>query len=163
MFFSDCQVISVKKLQLVSRLHVYEQSWFKTAEHCILYLTSKVTMQFLLVHIFRITHGKNTKRHRLPFVSIPDDSVRPWLWQWPSCCRTQRTWISSRSVLTTGNSSWLLSCPRWRRLSMLSLKRSVSSSKASPSGSSSAPHRGSKGKLKYQRWWLNLQWLSIIM
>nr|XP_020467719.1 axonemal dynein light chain domain-containing protein 1 isoform X2 [Monopterus albus] len=37
------KVISVKKLQLVSQLHVCEQSWFKTAEHCVLYLTSKDT------------------------------------------------------------------------------------------------------------------------
>ncbi|KAF0041949.1 hypothetical protein F2P81_005481 [Scophthalmus maximus] len=41
--FCDGQVISVKKLQLVSQLHVHEQSWSKTAEHCILYLTSKDT------------------------------------------------------------------------------------------------------------------------
>lgn len=47
MFFCDCQLISVKKLQLISRLHISEQSWFKTAEHCSLYLTSKVAMQFL--------------------------------------------------------------------------------------------------------------------
>ncbi|XP_034737078.1 axonemal dynein light chain domain-containing protein 1 isoform X2 [Etheostoma cragini] len=37
------KVISVKKLQLISRLHVIEQSWFKTAEHCSLYLTLKDT------------------------------------------------------------------------------------------------------------------------
>ncbi|XP_076583081.1 axonemal dynein light chain domain-containing protein 1 [Chaetodon auriga] len=37
------KVISVKKLQLISRLHITEQSWFKTAEHCSLYLTSKDT------------------------------------------------------------------------------------------------------------------------
>ncbi|XP_008291256.1 axonemal dynein light chain domain-containing protein 1 [Stegastes partitus] len=37
------KVISVKKLQLVSRLHTIEQSWFKTAEHCILFLTSTDT------------------------------------------------------------------------------------------------------------------------
>ncbi|XP_026202232.1 axonemal dynein light chain domain-containing protein 1 isoform X2 [Anabas testudineus] len=37
------KVISVKKLKVVSRLHVCEQSWFKTAEHCILYITSKDT------------------------------------------------------------------------------------------------------------------------
>uniref|UniRef100_A0A3Q4HZK6 Axonemal dynein light chain domain containing 1 n=1 Tax=Neolamprologus brichardi TaxID=32507 RepID=A0A3Q4HZK6_NEOBR len=36
-------VISVKKLHLVSQLHISEQSWFKTAEHCILFLTSKDT------------------------------------------------------------------------------------------------------------------------
>ncbi|XP_051803396.1 axonemal dynein light chain domain-containing protein 1 isoform X2 [Acanthochromis polyacanthus] len=37
------KVISVKKLQLVRQLHIIEQSWFKIAEHCILYLTSKDT------------------------------------------------------------------------------------------------------------------------
>ncbi|XP_078114779.1 axonemal dynein light chain domain-containing protein 1 [Sander vitreus] len=37
------KVISVKKLQLISRLHIIEQSWFKTAEHCSLYLTLKDT------------------------------------------------------------------------------------------------------------------------
>nr|XP_019954094.1 PREDICTED: axonemal dynein light chain domain-containing protein 1 isoform X2 [Paralichthys olivaceus] len=37
------KMISVKKLEVVSRLHVHEQSWFKTAEHCILYITSKDT------------------------------------------------------------------------------------------------------------------------
>ncbi|XP_023125674.2 axonemal dynein light chain domain-containing protein 1 [Amphiprion ocellaris] len=43
------KVISVKKLQLVSRLHIIEQSWFKTAEHCILYLTSKDTENLKIV------------------------------------------------------------------------------------------------------------------
>uniref|UniRef100_A0A3Q3L9S9 Axonemal dynein light chain domain containing 1 n=1 Tax=Mastacembelus armatus TaxID=205130 RepID=A0A3Q3L9S9_9TELE len=42
-FCLGLKVISVKKLQLVRRLHVCEQSWFKTAEHCFLYLTSKDT------------------------------------------------------------------------------------------------------------------------
>ncbi|XP_030582751.1 axonemal dynein light chain domain-containing protein 1 isoform X2 [Archocentrus centrarchus] len=37
------KVISVKKLHLVSHLHICEQNWFKTAEHCILFLTSKDT------------------------------------------------------------------------------------------------------------------------
>ncbi|XP_070765582.1 axonemal dynein light chain domain-containing protein 1 [Enoplosus armatus] len=37
------KVISVKKLQLISRLHISEQSWSKTAEHCSLYLASKDT------------------------------------------------------------------------------------------------------------------------
>ncbi|KAM7011951.1 axonemal dynein light chain domain-containing protein 1 [Tautogolabrus adspersus] len=37
------KVISVKKLQLISQLHISEQSWSKTAEHCILYLSSKDT------------------------------------------------------------------------------------------------------------------------
>ncbi|XP_059197709.1 axonemal dynein light chain domain-containing protein 1 isoform X2 [Centropristis striata] len=37
------KVISVKKLQLISRLHVIAQNWFKTAEHCSLYLALKDT------------------------------------------------------------------------------------------------------------------------
>ncbi|XP_074490862.1 axonemal dynein light chain domain-containing protein 1 [Sebastes fasciatus] len=37
------KVIRVKKLQLVSRLHIIEQSWFKTAEHCSLYIALKDT------------------------------------------------------------------------------------------------------------------------
>uniref|UniRef100_A0A8C4H9N1 Axonemal dynein light chain domain containing 1 n=1 Tax=Dicentrarchus labrax TaxID=13489 RepID=A0A8C4H9N1_DICLA len=37
------KVISVKKLQLISRLHISEQNWSKTAEHCSLYVTSKDT------------------------------------------------------------------------------------------------------------------------
>ncbi|XP_041647909.1 axonemal dynein light chain domain-containing protein 1 isoform X2 [Cheilinus undulatus] len=37
------KVISVKKLQLMSQLHISKQSWSKTAEHCILYLSSKDT------------------------------------------------------------------------------------------------------------------------
>ncbi|XP_049444840.1 axonemal dynein light chain domain-containing protein 1 isoform X1 [Epinephelus fuscoguttatus] len=37
------KVISVKKLQLISQLHIIEQSWFKTAEHCSQYLALKDT------------------------------------------------------------------------------------------------------------------------
>ncbi|XP_034534055.1 axonemal dynein light chain domain-containing protein 1 isoform X2 [Notolabrus celidotus] len=37
------KVISMKKLQLVSQLHISEQSWSKTAKHCSIYLTSKDT------------------------------------------------------------------------------------------------------------------------
>ncbi|KAK5869686.1 hypothetical protein PBY51_024386 [Eleginops maclovinus] len=37
------KVISVKKLQLINRLHVIEQSWFKTAEHCSLSIAFKDT------------------------------------------------------------------------------------------------------------------------
>ncbi|XP_054459231.1 axonemal dynein light chain domain-containing protein 1 isoform X2 [Anoplopoma fimbria] len=37
------KVISMKKLQLISRLHIIAQSWFKTAEHCSLCLTLKDT------------------------------------------------------------------------------------------------------------------------
>ncbi|XP_044056087.1 axonemal dynein light chain domain-containing protein 1 isoform X2 [Siniperca chuatsi] len=35
------KVISVKKLQPISRLHISEESWSKTAEHCRLYVASK--------------------------------------------------------------------------------------------------------------------------
>ncbi|KAM8745860.1 axonemal dynein light chain domain-containing protein 1 isoform 1-T1 [Acanthopagrus schlegelii] len=37
------KVVRVKKLHLISQLHITEQSWSKTAEHCRLYLTSKDT------------------------------------------------------------------------------------------------------------------------
>ncbi|XP_073332588.1 axonemal dynein light chain domain-containing protein 1 [Pagrus major] len=37
------KVVRVKKLHLISQLHITEQSWSKTAEHCSLYLTSKDT------------------------------------------------------------------------------------------------------------------------
>ena len=57
-FFCDCQVISVKKLRLVSRLHVIEQSWVKTAEHCSLFLTLKVTKQLLFLNTFCTAHRK---------------------------------------------------------------------------------------------------------
>lgn len=36
--------MSVKKLKLVRQLHICEQSWFRAAEHCMLYLSTKVTM-----------------------------------------------------------------------------------------------------------------------
>uniref|UniRef100_A0A671Y7A3 Axonemal dynein light chain domain containing 1 n=1 Tax=Sparus aurata TaxID=8175 RepID=A0A671Y7A3_SPAAU len=37
------KVVRVKKLHLISQLHITEQSWSKTAEHCSLYLSSKDT------------------------------------------------------------------------------------------------------------------------
>lgn len=58
MFLCDCQVISVKKLQLVKRLHISEQSWFKTAEHCSLYLASKVALQLLCHTSFCASVGR---------------------------------------------------------------------------------------------------------
>lgn len=162
-FSCDCQVISVKKLHLITRLHISEQSWSKTAEHCCRYHSSKVTMQFLFLNIFCIAPGENTKHHRWLFVSIAGGSTALWLWQWPSYCRTQKTWISSWSSLTTGKSSWLPSRASWRRLSMLSVNRSVPSSKASPSGSPSAPHRTSKDKLRHQRRLYHVLWLPMII
>lgn len=95
--------------------------------------------------------GKNTKCHRWLLQCVAGGSIALWLWQWPSFCRTQRTWISSWSLLTNGKSSWLLSCPSWRRLSMLSANSSVPSTRALSSGSTSAPHRISKDKLRYER------------
>ncbi|XP_038571392.1 axonemal dynein light chain domain-containing protein 1 isoform X2 [Micropterus salmoides] len=43
------KVISVKKLLLISQLHISEQSWSKTAEHCNLYLTSKDTENLKII------------------------------------------------------------------------------------------------------------------
>ncbi|XP_042339902.1 axonemal dynein light chain domain-containing protein 1 [Plectropomus leopardus] len=43
------KVISVKKLQQISRLHIIEQSWFKTAEHCSLYLAMKDTEELNVI------------------------------------------------------------------------------------------------------------------
>ncbi|XP_010732805.3 axonemal dynein light chain domain-containing protein 1 isoform X1 [Larimichthys crocea] len=37
------KVISLRNLKLVSQLHISEQNWSKTAEHCCLYLSSKDT------------------------------------------------------------------------------------------------------------------------
>lgn len=44
----DFQIISTKKLNMIKQLHISEQSWFKAAEHCSLYLASMVaaTPQF---------------------------------------------------------------------------------------------------------------------
>lgn len=36
------QIISTKKLNMIKQLHLSEQSWFKAAEHCSLYLASMV-------------------------------------------------------------------------------------------------------------------------
>lgn len=38
----DFQIISTKKLNMIKQLHISEQSWFKGAEHCSLYLASMV-------------------------------------------------------------------------------------------------------------------------
>ncbi|XP_060934182.1 axonemal dynein light chain domain-containing protein 1 [Limanda limanda] len=59
------KVISVKKLELVRRLHVHEQSWFKTAEHCILYLTSKDTEDMNII----MELSDNWKEQLMAFVS----------------------------------------------------------------------------------------------
>lgn len=41
------QLIGMKKLQLFTQLHLSEQSWLRTAEHCSIYLLSKVAMRVL--------------------------------------------------------------------------------------------------------------------
>lgn len=46
------QVIKVKKLQLVSELHVSEKGWFKTVEHCLLYMSTKVKVKSTLLSFF---------------------------------------------------------------------------------------------------------------
>ncbi|KAM4575544.1 axonemal dynein light chain domain-containing protein 1 [Fundulus diaphanus] len=48
------KVIKVKKLQLVSELHVSEEGWFKTAKHCLLYISTKDTQD--LHNILELTN-----------------------------------------------------------------------------------------------------------
>ncbi|KAK2835310.1 hypothetical protein Q5P01_015794 [Channa striata] len=43
------KVINIKKLNMVRWLHLCEQNWFKTAERCILFLTSKDTEDLNLI------------------------------------------------------------------------------------------------------------------
>lgn len=38
-------MIGMKKMQLFTQLHLSEQSWQRTAEHCSIYLSSKVATQ----------------------------------------------------------------------------------------------------------------------
>lgn len=45
LFFSE--MIGMKKLQLFTQLHLSEQSWLRTAEHCSIYLSSKVATYVL--------------------------------------------------------------------------------------------------------------------
>ncbi|KAG7230613.1 hypothetical protein INR49_025330 [Caranx melampygus] len=59
------KVISLRKLRLVKQLHVYGQSWFKTAEHCILYLTSKDTEDLKMI----IGHSNYWKEELIAFMS----------------------------------------------------------------------------------------------
>lgn len=48
-------MIGMKKLQLFTQLHLSEQSWLKTAEHCSIYLLSKVATR-VLFSIFIISY-----------------------------------------------------------------------------------------------------------
>ncbi|XP_039984217.1 axonemal dynein light chain domain-containing protein 1 isoform X3 [Xiphias gladius] len=90
------KVISVKKLQLVSRLHVYEQSWFKTAEHCILYLTSKDTEDLNIIKECTdhwkqqltafMSQMKKTEHAQFEEISVIQQGISKWL----VFCTTQR-------------------------------------------------------------------------
>ncbi|XP_068176266.1 axonemal dynein light chain domain-containing protein 1 [Antennarius striatus] len=59
------KVISVKKLQLVSQLHVIKQSWSKTAEHVVLHLTSKDTADMNSI----VEFTDQWKEHLMTFMS----------------------------------------------------------------------------------------------
>ncbi|XP_040896473.1 axonemal dynein light chain domain-containing protein 1 isoform X2 [Toxotes jaculatrix] len=89
------KVISVKKLQLVNQLHVYEQSWFKTAEHCILYLTSK-DAEDLDIIMKSADHWKEQltalmsqtkKTEHAQFEEI--SAIRQGIAKWLALCNTQ--------------------------------------------------------------------------
>uniref|UniRef100_A0A3Q3GTL8 Axonemal dynein light chain domain containing 1 n=1 Tax=Labrus bergylta TaxID=56723 RepID=A0A3Q3GTL8_9LABR len=73
------KVISVKKLQLISQLHITEQSWSKTAEHCILYLSSKVTVQFLHLYFLCTAPGKHSLKQASIFL-YHEDTLK-WTFQ----------------------------------------------------------------------------------
>ncbi|XP_062251619.1 axonemal dynein light chain domain-containing protein 1 [Platichthys flesus] len=89
------KVISVKKLELVRRLHVHEQSWFKTAEHCILYLTSKDTEDMNIIKEL----SDNWKEQLTAFVSQMKkrdhaqfeemDAIQQDITKWISFCTAQ--------------------------------------------------------------------------
>ncbi|XP_028259743.1 axonemal dynein light chain domain-containing protein 1 [Parambassis ranga] len=89
------KVISVKKLQLVSRLHISENNWFKTAEHCSLYMSSKDTEDLNIVleqsNIWKeqltalLSHLKETEHALYAQMSVIQQGITKWL----SFCTTQ--------------------------------------------------------------------------
>ncbi|XP_026179535.1 axonemal dynein light chain domain-containing protein 1 [Mastacembelus armatus] len=94
-FCLGLKVISVKKLQLVRRLHVCEQSWFKTAEHCFLYLTSKDTEDLNVIIEFAdcwkellfalMSQLKKTETAQCEQISAIQQGITKWL----TFCTTQ--------------------------------------------------------------------------
>ncbi|KAF3690727.1 Axonemal dynein light chain domain-containing protein 1 [Channa argus] len=90
------KVIRVKKLKMVSQLHVCEQNWFKTAEHCILFLTSKDTEDLnIIMELYdhwkeQLTafmfHLQNTEHAQCEQISAIKHGISKWL----TFCITQK-------------------------------------------------------------------------
>ncbi|KAM9358391.1 axonemal dynein light chain domain-containing protein 1 [Symphorus nematophorus] len=89
------KVISVKKLQLINRLYVSEQSWSKTAEHCSLYLASKDTEDLNIIRdlsdywkeqlIVFVSQLKTTEHAQCEQLSDIHEGITQWL----NLCSTQ--------------------------------------------------------------------------
>ncbi|XP_031715521.1 axonemal dynein light chain domain-containing protein 1 isoform X2 [Anarrhichthys ocellatus] len=86
------KVISVKKLQLISRLHIIAQSWFKTAEQCCLYLTSTDTDDLTI--LMELTDY--WKKHLIAFMS--------------QLKKTEHAQYEQISAIQQGIAKWLVFC-----------------------------------------------------
>ncbi|KAM9831488.1 axonemal dynein light chain domain-containing protein 1 [Neosynchiropus ocellatus] len=91
------KVISAKKLQQVSQLHLSEQSWFKTAEHCRLYITTKDTdtLNVIVEQTDQweeqltafIDHLKNIDKEVHEKMAAMQEGIAKWI---AFCCTTDR-------------------------------------------------------------------------
>ncbi|XP_029356233.1 axonemal dynein light chain domain-containing protein 1 [Echeneis naucrates] len=87
------KVIHVKKLQLVGQLHAHQQSWSKTAEHFIVYLTSKDTEDLNMIMELAdcwkekltafMSQMKRTEYTQYEVFDTIHQGITKWL---PSCC-----------------------------------------------------------------------------
>ncbi|KAM8889021.1 axonemal dynein light chain domain-containing protein 1 isoform 2-T2 [Synchiropus picturatus] len=95
------KVISAKRLQQVSELHLSERSWFKTAEHCGLYITTKdadtldvvmeLTDQWEEKFTAFIAHLKNIDKEAHEKMAAIQKGIAKWI---TFCCTTERCVIS---------------------------------------------------------------------
>ncbi|XP_053718808.1 axonemal dynein light chain domain-containing protein 1 isoform X2 [Synchiropus splendidus] len=95
------KVISAKKLQQVSELHLSERCWFKTAEHCGLYITTKdadtldvimaLTDQWEEKFTAFIAHLKNIDKEAHEKMAAIQKGIAKWI---TFCCTTERCVIS---------------------------------------------------------------------
>ncbi|KAM9848871.1 axonemal dynein light chain domain-containing protein 1 [Aulostomus maculatus] len=89
------KVISTKKLRLVSQLHISEQSWFHTAEHCSIYITSKDTEDMNIImeltdswkdQLTALTsHLRKTEHAQCEQIGVVQQGITKWL----KFCTTQ--------------------------------------------------------------------------
>ncbi|KAL6108193.1 axdnd1 [Pungitius sinensis] len=83
------KVISVKKLRLISHLHIVAQSWFNTAVHCRLYLSSKdmedltilteLTKQWEEQLTAFMANFKNIQHAQCEQISVIQQGIAQWL------------------------------------------------------------------------------------